>query len=156
MTWETGACLWWGVCLCWIRTSILDYLGQASMVDLKACVPLACSFFRVAHSSNTKHQLPVCLFPHADKSDWMVSKSKWLLQQQLLGSMLGGWIWQWLCHEGIDWVAVLSMWLCMKWRSAWLYGVRRTCAETAAVSCGPSHASALSTPLQWIFKKKTL
>ena len=32
-----------------------------------------------------------------------------------------------------------------------LYGVHRTCAETAAVSCGTSHASAVSTPLQWIF-----
>ena len=44
----------------------------------------------------------------------------------------------------------LRMWLCMKWHSAWLYGVLRTCAETAAVSCGPSHASAVSTPLRWI------
>ena len=26
------------------------------------------------------------------------------------------------------------------------------CAETAAVSCGTSHASAVSTPLRWIFK----
>ena len=26
-------------------------------------------------------------------------------------------------------------------------------AEMAAVSCGTSHASAVSTPLQWIFKK---
>ena len=36
----------------------------------------------------------------------------------------------------------------------WLYGVHRTCAETAAVSCGTSHASAVSTPLWWIYKKK--
>ena len=28
-------------------------------------------------------------------------------------------------------------------------------AETAAVSCGSSHASAVSTPLRWIFKNKT-
>ena len=35
----------------------------------------------------------------------------------------------------------------------WLYGVDRTCAETAAVSQGTSHASAVSTPLWWIFKK---
>ena len=48
----------------------------------------------------------------------------------------------------------LCMWLCMMWHGAWLYGVHRTCAETAAVSCGTSHASAVSTPLQWIFKKK--
>ena len=48
----------------------------------------------------------------------------------------------------------LRMWLCMKWHSAWLYGVHRTCAETAAVSCGTSHASAVSTPLRWIFKKQ--
>ena len=50
----------------------------------------------------------------------------------------------------------LHMWLCMKWHGAWLYGVHRTCAETAAVSCATSHASAVSTPLWWIFiyKKK--
>ena len=41
----------------------------------------------------------------------------------------------------------LCMWLCMKWHGAWLYGVHRTCAEMAAVSCGTSHASAVSTPL---------
>ena len=46
------------------------------------------------------------------------------------------------------------MWLCMKSHGAWLYGVQRTCAETAAVSCGTSHASAVSTPLRWI-KKQT-
>ena len=45
-----------------------------------------------------------------------------------------------------------SLWLCVKWHGAWLYGVRRTCAETAAVSCGTSHASAVSSPLWWIFK----
>ena len=38
----------------------------------------------------------------------------------------------------------LRMWLCLKWHGAWLYGVHRTCAETAAVSCGTSHASAVS------------
>ena len=32
-----------------------------------------------------------------------------------------------------------------------MYGVHRTCAETAAVSCGSSLASAVSTPLRWIF-----
>ena len=37
----------------------------------------------------------------------------------------------------------LRMLLCMKWHGAWLYGVHRTCAETAAVSCGTSHASAV-------------
>ena len=36
----------------------------------------------------------------------------------------------------------LRMWLCMKWHGAWLYGVHRICAETAAVSCGTSHVSA--------------
>ena len=46
----------------------------------------------------------------------------------------------------------LCVWLCMKWLGAWLYGVHRTCTETAAVSCGTSHASAVSTPLQWILK----
>ena len=48
----------------------------------------------------------------------------------------------------------LRMWLCMKLHGAWLYGVHRICAETAAVSCGSSHASAVSTPLWWIFKKQ--
>ena len=46
----------------------------------------------------------------------------------------------------------LRMWLCMKWHGAWLHGVHRTYAETAVVSCGTSHASAVSTPLQQIFK----
>ena len=50
----------------------------------------------------------------------------------------------------------LRMWLCMKWHEAWLYGVHRTCAETAAVSCGTSHASAVSTPLRWIVKKRAI
>ena len=36
----------------------------------------------------------------------------------------------------------LRMWLCMKRHSAWL----------AAVSCGTSHASAVSTPVLWLFK----
>ena len=39
----------------------------------------------------------------------------------------------------------LRMWLCMKWHGAWLYGVHRTCAETAAISSGTSHASAVTT-----------
>ena len=47
----------------------------------------------------------------------------------------------------------LRMWLCIKWHGAWLYGVHRTCAEVAVVSCGTSHASAVSTPLWQIFKK---
>ena len=46
----------------------------------------------------------------------------------------------------------LHMWLCMKWHGAWLYGVHRTCAETAAVSCGTSRASTVSTPLRCILK----
>ena len=29
-------------------------------------------------------------------------------------------------------------------------------AEMAAVSCGTSHASAVSTPLRWIFKKRAI
>ena len=48
------------------------------------------------------------------------------------------------------------MWLCVKCHGAWLYGVHRTCAETAAVSCGTSHASAVSTPLRWIFQKRAI
>ena len=51
---------------------------------------------------------------------------------------------------------ILRMWLCMKWHGAWLYGVHRTCSETAAVSCGTSHASAVSTPLRWILKKRAI
>ena len=35
-----------------------------------------------------------------------------------------------------------------------LVSVHRTCAETAAVSRGTSHVSAVSTPLRWIFKTK--
>ena len=50
----------------------------------------------------------------------------------------------------------LRMWFCMKRHGAWLYGVHRPCAETAAVSCGTSHASAVSTPLRWIFKKRAI
>ena len=50
----------------------------------------------------------------------------------------------------------LLKWLCMKWHGAWLYGVHRTCAKTAAVSCGTSHASTVSTPLWWIFKKRAI
>ena len=49
----------------------------------------------------------------------------------------------------------LRMWLCMKWHGAWLYGVHRTRRDwlsLAADSCGTSHASAVSTPLRWIFK----
>ena len=48
--------------------------------------------------------------------------------------------------------STLCMWLCMKWHGAWLYGVHRTCAETAAVSRDSSHASVESTPLWWISK----
>ena len=48
----------------------------------------------------------------------------------------------------------LRLWLCVKWHGAWLYGVHRTCAETAAVSCVTSHASAVSTPPVDIKKQK--
>ena len=48
----------------------------------------------------------------------------------------------------------LRMWLCMNWHGAWLYGVHWTSYETAAVSCETSRASAVSTPLRWIFKKQ--
>ena len=37
-----------------------------------------------------------------------------------------------------------------------MYGVHKTFTETAAVSCRTSHASAVSTPLQWIFKKRAV
>ena len=49
----------------------------------------------------------------------------------------------------------LRMWLCMKWHGAWLYGVHRTHQDwlsLAADSCGTGRASAVSTPLRWIFK----
>ena len=49
----------------------------------------------------------------------------------------------------------LCMWLCMKWHGAWLYGVHRTCAETAAVSCGTSHASAQEHHFGGYLKNKT-
>ena len=49
----------------------------------------------------------------------------------------------------------LRMWLCMKWHGAWLDGAPRTCAEMAAVSCGTSHASAVSTPLPPVDIQKT-
>ena len=49
----------------------------------------------------------------------------------------------------------LRMWLCMKWHGVWLYGVHRTCAETAAVSCGSSHASAVSTDTTSVDIQKT-
>ena len=45
----------------------------------------------------------------------------------------------------------LRMSLCMKWHGCMVYTER---AEMAAVSCGTSHASAVSTPLRWIFKNK--
>ena len=53
----------------------------------------------------------------------------------------------------------LRMWLCMKWHGAWLYGVcrmRRDWLSLAADSCGTSHASAVSTPLWWIFQKRAI
>ena len=43
----------------------------------------------------------------------------------------------------------LRMWLCMKWHGCMVYTER---AETAAVSRGTSHISAVSAPLRWIFK----
>ena len=49
----------------------------------------------------------------------------------------------------------LRTWLCMKSHGAWLYGVHRTCAKMAAISCGTSHASTVSTPLRWILKKRS-
>ena len=36
-----------------------------------------------------------------------------------------------------------------------MYGVHKR-AEAAAVSCGTSHASAVNTPLVWIFKKRAI
>ena len=62
------------------------------------------------------------------------------------------------CHVRCRWqvtakhTCTLRIWLCMKWHGPWLYGVHKTCAQTAGVSCGTSHASAVSTPLRWIFK----
>ena len=47
----------------------------------------------------------------------------------------------------------LRFWLCMKWHGAGLYGIHRTCAKTAAVSCGTNHTNAVSTPPWWILKK---
>ena len=53
-------------------------------------------------------------------------------------------------------IYTLRMWLCMMWHGAWLYGVHRTCADTAAVSCGTSPASAVSIPLRWILKIRAI
>ena len=36
---------------------------------------------------------------------------------------------------------------CMKWHGAWLYGVHRTCAQTASVSWGSCHASTVTVYL---------
>ena len=47
----------------------------------------------------------------------------------------------------------LCIWLCMKWHGAWWYGVYRT-RRDGSISCGTSHASAVSTPLRWIFKTR--
>ena len=47
----------------------------------------------------------------------------------------------------------LCMWLCMKWHGAWLYGVHRTCAKMAAVSCGTSHQRCKYTTLVDIQKR---
>ena len=43
------------------------------------------------------------------------------------------------------------MLLCMKWHGAWLYGVHRTCAKMAAVSCGTSHARIILTLVDLLF-----
>ena len=51
-------------------------------------------------------------------------------------------------------ITYVPVWLCMKRHGAWLYGVHRICAEMAAVSCGTSHASAVSTPLVDIQKTR--
>ena len=50
----------------------------------------------------------------------------------------------------------LRMWLCMELHGAWLYGAQKTCAQTAAVSHGTSHVSAVSTPQRCVFKKALL
>ena len=54
----------------------------------------------------------------------------------------------WSFHQRCRWqvtakhACTLRMWLCMKRHiCAWLYGVHRTCAETAAVSRGTSHVT---------------
>ena len=46
----------------------------------------------------------------------------------------------------------LCMWLCIKWYRAYLYGVHRARRDGSSFMCGTSHASAVSTPLRWIFK----
>ena len=49
------------------------------------------------------------------------------------------------CASSATLHTTLRMWLCMKWHGTWLYGVHTERAEMAAVSCGTSHASAVST-----------
>ena len=51
------------------------------------------------------------------------------------------------CQVTAKHACTLHMWHCRKWHGAWLYGVHRTCAETAAVSCSTSHVSTVSTSL---------
>ena len=58
----------------------------------------------------------------------------------------GGWGGRKKCHHFIH-LALHEVTWCM------VYTER---AEMAAVSCGTNHASAVSTPLRWIFKKRPI
>ena len=49
------------------------------------------------------------------------------------------------------------LWLYMKWRDmVYGYMVYTERAETAAVSCGTSHVSTVSTPPRWVLKKHAI
>ena len=50
----------------------------------------------------------------------------------------------------------LRVWLCIKWHGTWLYGVHRTCAETAAVSCGTSKYTTSGDIQKTRYKAKSL
>ena len=58
------------------------------------------------------------------------------------------------CLCGFEWSDTVDrLW------GAWWYGVRRSCAETAAVTCGTSYArtnSKVCTPFQWLVKRRAV
>ena len=62
------------------------------------------------------------------------------------------------CQQGRLQLNTHTPYVCGFACSNMVYGcmVYTECAKTAAVSCGASHASAVSPPLWWIFKKRAI
>ena len=59
--------------------------------------------------------------------DETIIEPRWLWQDTgEVKVMVTGHGWSW-CHGNS--AKVTSMWLCIKWHGAWLYGVHRTCAD---------------------------